>query len=66
MNRPSGSPVPHRDGSRQDGGWSHQERQVRQERERVIPFHFKSDTHRQAEGAEEAEEQRKRFVSVIW
>ncbi|BAZ21895.1 amino acid adenylation domain-containing protein [Kalymmatonema gypsitolerans NIES-4073] len=24
-NRPSGSPVPHRDGNRQDGGWSHQD-----------------------------------------
>ena len=29
-NRPSGSPVPHRDGDRQDGGWTHQVRQVRQ------------------------------------
>ena len=25
-NRPSGSPVPHRDGNRQDGGWTHQVR----------------------------------------
>ncbi|MBD2607580.1 Fe-S cluster assembly protein SufD [Scytonema hofmannii FACHB-248] len=33
-NRPSGSPVPHRDGNRQDGGWTHREAENAEE-ERV-------------------------------
>ncbi|NMG18155.1 cobaltochelatase subunit CobN [Brasilonema bromeliae] len=38
-NRPSGSPVPHRDGSRQDGGWTHQgAKDAKEEREEDFNF----------------------------